>query len=128
MTSTPIDQSTPSRELVWVAPRTFFGAPSVRDLGDLDARVAFLGVPYDAGTPQPGNRTGQAAGPSAARLSSWEQFDYGAAAAGGAEGWYDVETDRDRLVGVTMADAGDVAIQGSEVDRNFDRISEAVRR
>lgn len=128
MTSTPIDQSTPSRELVWVAPRTFFGAPSVRDLGDLDARVAFLGVPYDAGTPQPGNRTGQAAGPSAARLSSWEQFDYGAASAGGAEGWYDVETDRDQLVGVTMADAGDVAIQGSEVDRNFDRISEAVRR
>ena len=54
------------------APRTFFGAPSVRDLGALDTQVAFLGVPYDAGTPQPGNRTGQAAGPSAARLRSWE--------------------------------------------------------
>jgi agmatinase len=127
VTATPIDQSTPSHELVWAAPRTFFGAPSVRDLGALDAQVAFLGVPYDAGTPQPGNRTGQAAGPSAARLRSWEQFDYGSPE-GGALGWYDVEADRDQLVGVTMADLGDVAIQGSEVERNFERITEAVRR
>jgi len=125
MSAPPIDHSTPAHELVRAAPRTFFGAPSVHDLGELDAQVAFLGVPYDAGTPQPGNRTGQAAGPSAARLSSWEQFDYGER---GALGWYDVETDRDQLVGVTMADVGDVAIQGSEVERNFERITEAVRR
>ena len=124
----PIDPSTPSQELVWAAPRTFFGAPSVRDLDALEAQVAFLGVPYDAGTPQPGNRTGQAAGPSAARLKSWEQFDYGSSPEGGAPGWYDVEADRDYLLGVTMADVGDVAIQGSEVERNFDRITEAVRR
>ena len=124
----PIDPSTPSQELVWAAPRTFFGAPSVRDLDALDAQVAFLGVPYDAGTPQPGNRTGQAAGPAAARLKSWEQFDYGSSPEGGAPGWYDVEADRDYLLGVTMADVGDVAIQGSEVERNFDRITEAVRR
>jgi agmatinase len=39
-----------------------------------------------------------------------------------------VEADRDYLVGVTMADVGDVAIQGSEVERNFDRITEAARR
>ena len=124
----PIDPSTPSQDLVWAAPRTFFGSPSVRDLDALDARVAFLGVPYDSGTPQPGNRTGQAAGPTAARLKSWEQFDYGSSTEGGASGWYDVEADRDCLVGVTMADVGDVAIQGSEVERNFDRITEAVRR
>jgi agmatinase len=84
-------------------------------------------VPYDAGTPQPGNRTGQAAGPAAARLASWEQFDYGSPE-GGASGWYDVEDGRDHLVGVGMADIGDVAIQGSEVARNFDRITETVRR
>jgi agmatinase len=112
---------TPSQELVWAAPRTFFGSPSVRDLDALDAQVAFLGVPYDAGTPQPGNRTGQAAGPAAARLNSWEQFEYGV-------GWYDVEADRDYLAGVTMADVGDVAIQGSEVEPNFERITEAARR
>jgi agmatinase len=127
MNSAPIDPSTPSHDLVWAAPRTFFGSPSVAELGALDAQVAFLGVPYDAGTPQPGNRTGQAMGPTAARVKSWEQFEYGPPDSG-ALGWYDVEADRDRLAGVTMADVGDVAIQGSEVERNFDRITEAVGR
>ena len=121
----PIDSSTSASDLVSGAPRTFFGVPSVRDLDALGAQVAFLGVPYDAGTPQPGNRTGQSAGPAAVRLSSWEQFGYGEA---GAEGWYDVETDREHLVGVTMADVGDVAIQGSDDVRNFARITEVVRR
>lgn len=106
--------------IVSPAPRTFFGSPSVSDLASLDAQVAFLGVPHDAGTPQPGNRTGQAAGPAAVRLKSFEQFEAGS-------GWYDVETDHDRLVGVTMADVGDVAIQGGERERNFDRITEAAR-
>lgn len=58
MTLTPIDRSTPSHELVWAARRTFFGAPGVGGLEDLDAQAVFLGVPYDAGPPQPGNRTG----------------------------------------------------------------------
>jgi len=40
------------------APRTFFGVPSLRDLDMLDAQVAFLGVPYDGGTPEPGIPTG----------------------------------------------------------------------
>ena len=53
--------------LIDPAPRTFFGVPSVRDLEMLDAQVAFLGVPYDGGTPQPGIPTGQRAGPAAAR-------------------------------------------------------------
>jgi agmatinase len=128
MNDAPIDPSTPSHELLGAVPRTFFGSPSVGDLDGLEAEVAFLGVPYDAGTPQPGNRTGQAAGPTAARLKSWEQFDYGSARQAGATGWYDVEADRDYLVGVTMADVGDVAIQGSEVERNFDRITETARR
>ncbi len=69
------------------------------DLAALDAQVAFLGVPYDHGTP-PGLPTGQRGGPAAARAASVDQFAIG-------EGWYDVETDRDHLVGVTMADVGD---------------------
>ena len=109
-----IDSSTSAHDLVSTAPRTFFGAPSVRDLAALDTQVAFLGVPFDGGTPQPGNRTGQTAGPAAARLASWEQFDYGSTPDVGAQGWYDIETDREHLVGVTMADVGDVAIQGSD--------------
>jgi agmatinase len=90
-------------------------------LASLDAQVAFLGVPYDGGTPQPGNRTGQAEGPAAARRQSYEQFEHGA-------GWYDIEADRDYLVGVTMADVGDVAIQGSDVEGNYARITEAATR
>lgn len=106
--------------------RTFYGAPATADLGGLDADVAFLGVPFDAGTPQPGNRTGQRAGPAAARAASYEQFDY--LDRNGADGWYDIETGREYLVGVTMADLGDVLIQGADEARNFARMTEAARR
>ncbi len=105
--------------------------PSLRDLDLLDAQVAFLGVPYDGGTPEPGIPTGQRAGPAAARNATQAQFYYPALAdAGGdqgAEGWYDVEADRDYLVGVTMADVGDVAIQGSDTEANYERITGAAR-
>lgn len=114
------------------APRTFFGVPSLRDLDELDAQVAFLGVPYDAGTPQPGLPTGQRAGPEAARKATEAQFYYppstGVEDDRGAEGWYDVEADRDYLAGVTMADLGDVAIQGSDTEANYERITGAARR
>jgi agmatinase len=100
----------------------------MRDLDMLDAQVAFLGVPYDAGTPQPGLPTGQRAGPEAARAASQEQFFYPRSAAAGADGWYDVEADRDYLVGVTMADVGDVAIQGSDTEGNYERMTGVVRR
>ena len=121
---TRIDSSTPAAELVRRPAGTFFGVPHA-DLDGLDARVAFLGVPFDAGTPQPGNRAGQAAGPEAARRASRDQFDYGTDA---SLGWHDVEVGRDRLVGVTMADVGDVVIQGSQLGRNFERMTEVVRR
>jgi agmatinase len=121
-----------TRPLTNPAPRTFFGVPSVRELDALDAQVAFLGVPYDAGTPEPGIATGQRAGPAAAREATAAQFYYppsvDAANDAGAEGWYDVETDRDYLVGVTMADVGDVAIQGSDTEGSYERITDSVRR
>ena len=117
--------------LIDPAPRTFFGVPSVRGLDVLDAQVAFLGVPYDGGTPQPGIPTGQRAGPAAAREASEAQLYYPRLRAGeddpGAEGWYDVETDRDYLIGVRMADVGDVAIQGSDTEANYGRISSAAQ-
>ena len=117
--------------LIDPAPRTFFGVPSARNLEMLDAQVAFLGVPYDGGTPQPGIPTGQRAGPAAAREATVDQFYYPRLAdAGddqGAEGWYDVEADRDYLVGVRMADVGDVAIQGSDTQANYERIRSAAR-
>lgn len=119
----------PRRSPLDPAPHTFFGAPAVPEIEDLSAEVAFLGVPYDAGTPQPGLPTGQRAGPAAVREASRELFGYPRPAAGaedpGAEGWYDVETDRDYLVGVTMADLGDVAIQGSDTEGNYARMTAA---
>ena len=66
-----------------VAPRTFFRVPGLRDLDLLAAQVAFLGVPYDGGTPQPGLPTGQRAGPAAAREASGDQFDYPQSVGGG---------------------------------------------
>jgi agmatinase len=121
-----------SARLIDAAPRTFFEVPGMRDLDALDVQVAFLGVPYDGGTPEPGIPTGQRAGPAAAREASGDQFYYPRSAdAGGdpgAEGWYDVEADRDYLVGVTMVDVGDVAIQGSDTEGNYERITGAARR
>ena len=103
--------------------------PSVHDLDVLDAQVAFVGVPYDGGTPQPGIPTGQRGGPAAAREATEAQFYYPRQRDGGddpgAEGWYDVEADRDYLVGVRMADVGDVAIQGSDTEANYGRITSA---
>jgi agmatinase len=106
--------------------------PSLPDLEALDAQVAFLGVPYDGGTPEPGLPTGQRAGPAAAREATYDQFHYPRSAATapgtGAHGWYDVEADRDYLAGVTMADVGDVAIQGSATHENYERITGVARR
>jgi agmatinase len=118
--------------LTWPAPRTFFGTPSVLDLDALEAQVAFLGVPYDGGTPQPGLRTGPSPGPTEARLASYYQFEWrwppDPRGAAGALGWYDVEADREYLSGVTMADIGDVAIQGSDLEGNYERITAVARR
>ncbi len=114
--------------LLTTGARTFFGVPSTQDLATVTGQVAFLGVPFDGGTPQPGNRTGQKLGPSAARLASWEQFTYGESLEHGAMGWYDIETDRDRLRGVTMIDVGDVVIQGADDHGNFARMREAANQ
>jgi agmatinase len=80
---------------------------------------------------QPGIPTGQRAGPAAARAATEAQFYYPRLPDGGddpgAEGWYDVEAARDYLVGVRMADVGDVAIQGSDTEANYGRITSAVR-
>jgi hypothetical protein len=50
--------------------------------------VAFVGIPYDGGTPQPGLPTGQRGGPAAVRAAGEALFNY-------PDGWYDVEADRD---------------------------------
>ena len=90
--------------LTWPAPRTFFGAPRCDDLSTLNADVAFLGAPYDAGTLQPFIRTGQSGGPTVARASSYNQLDYSwppsANPEGGSVGWFDVETAEASVAGI----------------------------
>ena len=100
---------------------TCFGVPGVHDLSVLDAQVAFLGVPYDAGTPGVWLPKGQHGGPAAIRAASVDILSY-------PDGWYDIESDRDRLNGVTMADAGDAAVDGRDVESDHASIVHAVQR
>ena len=91
--------------LIDAAPRTFFGVPSLHDLGALQS-------------------------PAAARAATEAQFYYSRPVDGadrGAEGWYDVEADREYLAGVTMVDVGDVVIQGSDTEGNYARITRAAQ-
>src|SRR5688572_12342440 len=101
-----------------VAPRTLYGAPACDDIDRLDAQVAFLGVPFDLGAAFGGAR----AAPDAFR-DVRGVYSYGA-----AQGYYDMDADRQRLAGVTMADCGNVVIFPSDVERNFARITRTVRR
>jgi agmatinase len=119
-------------DLVWPSPRTFFGAPSCPDIDSLDADVAFIGVPFDGGTFSPWIRNGQSQGPAAARFNSWNLFDYvwppSAPTDGGCVGWYDINEEREYLKGVTMVDCGDIAIVGSQIEENLERIREVASR
>jgi agmatinase len=105
-----------------VAPRTLYGAPACGDIDRLDAQVAFLGVPFDLGAAFGGAR----AAPDAFRDIR------GVYAYGGGDdvpqGYYDLDSNRQRLAGVTMADCGNVVIFPSDVERNFARITRTVRR
>lgn len=104
-------------------PRSYCGAPLCTDLDDLDAQVAFLGVPSDMGSLVAGPRYG----PNGIRDA--RVYSYAAPATGEtALGYYDVETERQRLEGVTMADCGDVTIWPGNVERNYWRVTRAVRR
>lgn len=102
-----------------VARRSFFGVPLCEDLDKLDARVAFLGVPYEFRRGAPGARLA----PDAIR----DAGTLGMANVNGAR-FYDIDTDRFRLEDVTMADCGDVTIIPGDVERNFWRITRAVRK
>lgn len=105
-------------------PRTFFNAPLCADLEQLDADIAFIGVPFDQGTlGRPGARFGPDALRDAPRAYSYAD-PYGRQSA--AEGFFDLDSGGELLRGVTMADCGNVPIVPSEVTGNFDRITRAV--
>ena len=107
-------------------PRTFFNAPLCEDIEQLEADVAFIGVPFDQGTlGRPGARFGPDALRDAPRAYSYSD-PYGRQSV--AEGFFDIDAEDELLRGVVMADCGNVPIVPSEVVGNFGRITRAVEQ
>ena len=112
--------------MVRARPRTFFKAPLCTNLDELDAQVAFLGVPFDQGTfGRPGARFGPDAIRDAPRAYSYMD-PYGMQRE--AEGFFDVDMGDELLRGVTMADCGDVTVLPPDVLKNFEKLTSAVER
>jgi agmatinase len=102
-------------------PASFCRARMVDDLGRLpgDARIAFLGIPFDGGTVyRPGSRFG----PRGIRQAS---IVY-ASSSRGFGGFYDVEVGRVLLAKTRMVDVGDVHIPTTRSDRSAVGITSTV--
>jgi agmatinase len=84
-----------------------------------DARIAFLGIPFDGGTLyRPGSRLG----PRSIREAS---IVYGSSAEGFG-GFYDIEVGRVLLTRALMVDVGDVSIVPSRSDLSYESITATV--
>lgn len=98
--------------------RTFLGAPYVKNLEELNADFAVLGVPFDEGTwGQPGERYG----PRDLRESS-QEYNHDL-----TEGFYYIDGDRTTLKGKRWADAGDIDVFPTVPARTGEKITAAVR-
>lgn len=104
-------------ELPFTGPATFFKAP-YRPLSQAwQADVGLLGLPYDFAI---GFRPGARFAPGALREASG-RYTLGPA------GYFDPESERYRLQGVSLVDAGDVDPAQLEYAESFRRITEAAR-
>jgi agmatinase len=119
--------------LVAIPPHSFFGAPVCPDLDSFDAEVALLGVPYDQGSLIPYCRVGQSQGPNAVRTNP--TFFYGGNPFDGPPdpnkpcvGFYCVDDGKEYLVGVRMADIGDVVIRPGDLRSFVNTTTEVARR
>ena len=108
-------------------PRSFFKAPLCVDLEDLNADVAFIGMPFDQGTAGAARRPLRS--PDAIRDAprAYSYTDpFGRQQE--AEGFFNIEAGDELLRGVTMADCGDITTIPSNVHRNFDKLTQAVAK
>lgn len=107
-------------------PRTMFRVPMCTNIDELDAAVAFIGMPFDQGTlGRPGARYGPDALRDAPRAYSYlDPFGQGR----DAEGFFDADAGDELLRGVTMADCGNVTVAPSDVLHNFERLAGVVQR
>lgn len=105
---------------------TLWGMPTCNNIDELSADIAFLGVPFDYGS-ELKCRAGTRFAPKAIRETR-SLYTYLDPIAGEACGWFNADTGKEELKGITMADCGDVVIRPSEDERNFDRITKTVRR
>ena len=103
----------------FVGVRTFMGAPYVKELDDLHADFAVLGVPFDEGTwGWPGERYG----PRGMRESS-QEYNHDL-----SEGFYYIDGDRTVLRGKHWIDLGDVPVMPTVPSQTDDKITEMVRK
>ena len=107
-------------------PRSFFKAPLCVNLEDLNAIIAFIGMPFDQATlGRPGARYGPDAIRDAPRAYSYTD-PFGRQQE--AEGFFNIEAGDELLRGVTMADCGNITTIPSNVHRNFDKLTQAVEK
>ncbi len=101
---------------------SFCRALAVDDLDGMpkEARIAFLGIPFDQGTRyRPGSRLGPRGIREASAMYGLPSKRFG--------GFYDVEVRRVLLTEAPMVDVGDVETIPTEPDLSFDRITAVVR-
>lgn len=105
--------------------RTFYSCPPCEDLDDLDADIAFVGMPFDQAT---FGRPGARFGPDGLRdARGYSYLGYGGMEFDKeAAGYFDSDTGTELLAGVTMADCGNVTVVPSDVLENFKKLTTSV--